>query len=78
VNDAVASAIAAVFILACLTATIVACVVMLRRSRAEVKQLRQTAATRVPSTITADEVIDAHLALKDVKSLRELAEEVAA
>lgn len=76
-NGPIASAIAVAFIVACLCTTVVICVAILRGSGAT-RRLRRKAIGTPASSISADEVIDVHLALKDLKSLRELAEEVVA
>ena len=78
-SDAVLSALMVAFILGCLASVITLCVVMMRRAQRQLarNEPRKTAAAR-PTSITADEIIDLHLALKDVRDLREISERVPA
>jgi hypothetical protein len=78
-SDAILSALAIVIVLGGLAAGITLCVVVLRRGEAQIKRFGR--AIRRPargSSITADEMIDLHLALKDVSSLREIADRITA
>lgn len=72
------SAVAVVFILACLAVTITFCVVILRKSESRLKRLSRPGRSRQQAKITADEIIDLHLALKDVESLRDIADQIPA
>ena len=77
-SSLILSAVAVVFILACLAVTITFCIWLLRKSDSRLKRLRRPGRARQEAKITADEIIDLHLALKDVESLREIADQIPA
>jgi hypothetical protein len=62
--------LAVIFIVACLLTAVAACAALLRGRPQGPK--RRTDKKAGASSITADEVIDVHLALQEVTSLREL------
>ena len=72
------SAVAVVFILACLAVTVTFFVGILRKSGSRLKRLPRPGRSRQEAKISADEIIDLHLALKDVESLREIADQIPA
>lgn len=75
-SSTILAAVAVVFIVACLAVTIAFCVSILRKGDSRLKRLSRPA--RHQAKITADEMIDLHLALKDVESLRDIADQIPA
>lgn len=73
-----AFSIIAALVVASLVALIVVTVVMLRRADARVKVLVDAATRRRGPAITTDEMIDLHLALKDINNLREISDRIPA
>ena len=72
------SAVAMVFILACVAVTVAFFVGILGKSGSRLKRLPRPGRSRQQAKISADEIIDLHLALKDVESLREIADQIPA
>lgn len=67
------------FLVVCVGMQLLVSMVMLRRSEAAVKGLLQKRPSPdADSVISADEIIDVHLALKEINSLRDISEHVAA
>ena len=77
-SSSILAAVAVVFVLACLAVTITFCVSLLRKGDSRLKRLRRPGRSRQEAKITADEIIDLHLALKDVESLRDIADQIPA
>ncbi|TMD43586.1 MAG: hypothetical protein E6I88_01095 [Chloroflexi bacterium] len=71
-------AITVVLILAALCIVIAVCFGALRRREAELRSPQRATGTGTAGSISGDEIIDVHLALKDLSSLREIAERIAA
>jgi len=71
-------AVTVVLILAALCIVIAICFGTLRRREAELSNPQRAAGTGTADSISGDEIIDVHLALKDLSSLREIAERIAA
>ena len=69
---------ALVLILAALCIVIAVCFGALRRREAELRSPQRATGTGTAGSISGDEIIDVHLALKDLSSLREIAERIAA
>jgi hypothetical protein len=74
-SSTILAAAAVIFILASLAAVILVCARILRKAGSRLKRLRPA---RHQAKISADEIIDLHLALKDVESLREIADQIPA
>ena len=77
-SSTILAAVAVVFILASVAAVIFFCARILRKGESRLKRLRRAVRPRQQAKISADEIIDLHLALKDVESLREIADQIPA
>lgn len=77
-SPSILALVALLVIVASLAAVIVVCARMLRKAGWGLKRLPRPGRSRHQAKISADEIIDLHLALKDVESLREIADQIPA
>ncbi|HEY9286757.1 MAG TPA: hypothetical protein VIT43_01915 [Candidatus Dormibacteraeota bacterium] len=77
-SSTILAAVAVIFIVACLAVTVTFCVSILRKGESRLKGFRRPGRPRQQAKITADEIIDLHLALRDVENLRDIADQIPA
>jgi hypothetical protein len=77
-SSSILAAVGVIFILACIAVLITVSIRMLRKDDSRLKRLRRPGRSRHQANISADEIIDLHLALKDVESLRDIADQIPA